>query len=209
MSCASGGAELIEHAPAANWQESLLTGNGTIGAMVEGRIEDEAIHLSHCKLYLPEPGDTPPALVNHPRRNPGDYNNRDGFMAACDLKISMRFGKPAEYSRRTDFDTGECIVLAKDGKGRRYERRVVALRGADVIAVKVNDETKGDASFALAGIAPTGRMDISAFAKGICRIVSEPDYYRCEFRNANPWNKLAGYEVLLLAAKNAKDAKCF
>ena len=71
------GAEWIANAPAANWQESSLTGNGTIGAMVEGRIENESIHLSHCKLYLPEPGDTPPALVNHPRRNPGDYNNRD------------------------------------------------------------------------------------------------------------------------------------
>ena len=204
---AAYGAEWIENAPAANWQESSLTGNGTIGAMVEGRIENESIHLSHCKLYLPEPGDTPPALVNHPRRNPGDYNNRDGFMAACDLKISMRLGGTSGYSRRTDFDTGECVVSAKDGKGRRYERRVVALRGATVIAVKTADESKGDVVFALAGIEPAGRMDIAAFSKGIRRIVSEPDYYRCEFRNENPWNKLAGYEVLLLAAKNAKDAE--
>lgn len=204
---AAYGAEWIENAPAANWQESSLTGNGMVGAMVEGRVEDESIHLSHCKLYLPEPGVTPPALVNHPRRNPGDYNNRDGFMAACDLKVSMRFGKSSEYSRRTDFDTGECIVSAKDGKGRRYERRVVALRGANVIAVKIVDESQSDVVFALAGIEPAGRMDIAAFSKGIRRIVSEPDYYRCEFKNENPWNELAGYEVLLLAAKNAKDAE--
>ena len=203
---AAYGAEWIENAPAANWQESSLTGNGTIGAMVEGRIENESIHLSHCKLYLPEPGDIPPALVGFPRRNPGDYNNRDGFMAACDLKVPMRFGKPTEYSRRTDFDTGECIVSAKDGKGRRYERRVVALRGANVIAVKTTDESKSDVVFALAGIEPAGRMDIAAFSKGIRRIVSEPDYYRCEFRNENPWNKLAGYEVLL--TQRRRDAEC-
>ena len=203
---AAYGAEWIENAPAANWQESSLTGNGTIGAMVEGRIENESIHLSHCKLYLPEPGDTPPALVNHPRRNPGDYNNRDGFMAACDLKISMRLGGISEYSRRTDFDTGECIVSAKDGKGRRYERRVVALRGANVIAVKTMDESKSDVVFALAGIAPSGRADIAAFSKGIRRIVSEPDYYRCEFKNENPWNELAGYEVLL--TQRRRDAEC-
>ena len=198
---AAYGAEWIENSPAANWQESSLTGNGTIGAMVEGRIENESIHLSHCKLYLPEPGETPPALVNHPRRNPGDYNNRDGFMAACDLKVSMRFGGISEYSRRTDFDTGECIVSAKDGKGRRYERRVVALRGANVIAVKTADESKSDVVFALAGIEPSGRMDIAAFSKGIRRIVSEPDYYRCEFKNENPWNALAGYEVLLTQSR--------
>ncbi len=203
---AAYGAEWIENSPAANWQESSLTGNGTIGAMVEGRIENESIHLSHCKLYLPEPGDTPPALVNHPRRNPGDYNNRDGFMAACDLKISMRLGGASGYSRRTDFDTGECIVSAKDGKGRRYERRVVALRGANVIAVKTTDESKSDAVFALAGIEPSGRADIAAFSKGIRRIVSEPEYYRCEFRNENPWNKLAGYEVLL--TQRRRDAEC-
>ena len=203
---AAYGAEWIENAPAANWQESSLTGNGTIGAMVEGRIENESIHLSHCKLYLPEPGDTPPALVNHPRRNPGDYNNRDGFMAACDLKISMRLGGASGYSRRTEFDTGECIVSAKDGKGRWYERRVAALRGANVIAVKTTDESKSDVVFALAGIEPSGRMDIAAFSKGIRRIVSEPDYYRCEFRNENPWNKLAGYEVLL--TRRRRDAEC-
>ncbi len=203
---AAYGAEWVENAPAANWQESSLTGNGTIGAMVEGRVEDDAIHLSHCKLYLPEPGGTPPPLVGFPRRNPHDYNNRDGFIAACDLKISMRFGEPSGYSRRTDFDTGECIVCAKDAKGRSFERRVAALRGANVIAVKVSDESKSDVVFALAGIAPSGRAGITAFSRGIRRIVSEPDYYRCEFRNGNPWNRLAGYEVVLLAAKSAKGA---
>jgi hypothetical protein len=44
---ATYGAEWTENAPAANWQESSLTGNGTVGAMVEGRIENESIHLSH------------------------------------------------------------------------------------------------------------------------------------------------------------------
>ena len=60
-SCIFAALVWAEPQPAANWQESSLTGNGTIGAMVEGRIENESIHLSHCKLYLPEPGDTPPA----------------------------------------------------------------------------------------------------------------------------------------------------
>lgn len=45
--------------PAKDWQRSLVTGNGTIGAMVRGNVADETISLSHCKLFLPEPGDTP------------------------------------------------------------------------------------------------------------------------------------------------------
>lgn len=195
-----------EPRPAANWQESSLTGDGTLGAMVEGRIEDEVVHLSHCKLYLPEPGETPPALVNHPRRNPGDYNNRDGFIAACDLKISMRFGRPAEYSRSTDFDTGECIVAFKDDRGRSCVRRVAAIRGYGTIAVKIKNEVRSDIQLALAAISPSGCLDIAAFAKGISRIVSEPDYFRCEFKNRNPWNRLAGYEVLLKRVRKDQES---
>ena len=183
--------------PARDWQRASLTGNGTIGAMARGEVADETISLSHCKLYLPEPGETPPTLVGFPRRNPADYNSRDGFMAACDLKISTPIRGVKNYVRGTDFDTGECFVEADDAAGVRYRRRVVALRPANVIAVKIEDAGRRDPLCALAGIAPSGRGDLGAFTRGIRRIVSEPDYYRCEFKNENPWNALIGYEVLL------------
>lgn len=41
---------------AANWQESSITGNGTIGAMVRGVVNEETITLSHCALYPPPIG---------------------------------------------------------------------------------------------------------------------------------------------------------
>src|ERR1700710_1838948 len=39
--------------PAATWENALLTGNGTMGAMVIGQPHDETIILSHSLLYLP------------------------------------------------------------------------------------------------------------------------------------------------------------
>ena len=39
--------------PGRSWDEALLSGNGTIGAMVMGRPHDETILLNHALLYLP------------------------------------------------------------------------------------------------------------------------------------------------------------
>lgn len=192
----------VEEEPAKSWQESSLTGSGIVGAMVEGRLDDENIHLSHCKLYLPEAGATAPALVNHPRRSLGDYNDRDGFIAACDIKIATRIGKVTSYSRRTDFSTGECIVEAIDAKGRRYRRKVIAPRGTNIVAVKIEDEEEREFFIHLCGIEPRGRADFKAFASGVKEITSRPDYYRCEFAKSNPWNPLKGYEVALTVKGN-------
>ena len=189
-------AAFVATTPAKNWEHSLITGNGTIGAMVRGNVEDETISLSHCKLYLPEPGDKPPTLQKRAKSQPGDYIERDGFMAACDLKIATRVIGVSDYKRMTDYETGECIVTCKSKHGD-YRRSVVAVRDENVIAIKIDDAGKRNATFALNGIALSGRNDIEAFANGVKRIVEEPDYYRCEFKNENPWNELQGYEVAL------------
>ena len=202
-----------EAAPAKDWQESSLTGSGIVGAMVEGRLEDETIHLSHCKLYLPNPGDAAPLLgTEHSRRHQAgagrrgevEYRARDGFMAACDLKIAARLGKATAYSRRTDFETGECIVEATDDKGRKYSRRVVAPRGTNIVAVRIDDEGARDPSIILCDVAPRSVGDAKAFEGGVKEIVSRPGLYRCEFANSNPWNPLLGYEVLLLVSRKGK-----
>lgn len=165
--------------------------------MVEGGLGDESIHLSHAKLYRPEAGGAAPALTGFPHRNPADYNDRDGFMAACDLKIALRFGKEANYKRATDFLTGECIVTAEDARGRAYSRRVVALRGANIIAIKIEDAARHDHYITLAGISPSGWYDVKACSTGMKETIQSRDYYRATFSRENPWNPLAGYEVAL------------
>ena len=197
-------AAFVATTPAKNWEHSLITGNGTIGAMVRGNVEDETISLSHCKLYLPEPGEKAPTLQNRAKSQLGDYIERDGFMAACDLKIATRVIGVSDYKRMTDYETGECIVTCKSKHGD-YRRSVVAVRGENIIAIKIEDGGKRNATFALNGIALSGRNDIEAFSKGVKRIVSEPEYYRCEFKNENPWNDLAGYEVCLAQRRRGAE----
>ncbi|MGN0854095.1 MAG: glycoside hydrolase family 2 TIM barrel-domain containing protein [Kiritimatiellia bacterium] len=190
-----------EPQPARNWQESSITGNGTIGAMVRGNLNEETITISHAALYLPEPGTKMPRLQNRAEPSPDDYVERDGFMAACDLRIGMDVRRPTDYVRGTDFETGECFVRAKDGRGCAVERRVVALTEENVIAVRVADEGKRSIAFALTGVPLASRADMQAYVKGIREIVSTPQYYRCDYRHSNPWNPSAGYEVVLVEGR--------
>ncbi len=184
--------------PARDWQRSSLTGNGTLGAMARGDLSNETVSLSHAKLYLPEPGTNMPVLVGHPRsQKPGTYTTRDGYMAACDLKISARLRRMKTTERGTDFLTGECFARGEDDRGGKYERRVVALRPQNLIAVKIVDDGKNDTSVTLAGIAPNGNYNVSAYAKLIRRVTNEPKYYRCDYAAENPWNDLVGYEVAM------------
>ena len=77
-------------APARDWRHSSLTGNGTLGAMVEGHVADELIHLSHARLYMP----MDPEL---------DKGARDPFMAASRpgrTTAGRRFCAPESASLR-------------------------------------------------------------------------------------------------------------
>ena len=183
--------------PARDWRHSSLTGNGTIGAMVEGGVADEVIHLSHSSIYMP--------------MDPGlDNGARDPFMAACDLKISTDMQSWSGYRRQTVFRTGECIVEATDGEGRAYRRRVFASRPDGVIAIKMEDDANREAFLALDALPIAGFREAKVFETGVRRFeVGKRDgclYYRCEFSNRNPWNELSGYVVGLAAGDGKKEA---
>jgi len=183
--------------PARDWRHSSLTGNGTLGAMVEGHVADEVIHLSHSRIYMP----MDPEL---------DNGARDPFMAACDLKISTDIDSWSDYRRRTIFRTGEVIVDAKDGEGRLYRRHVFASRPDGVIAIKIDDAAEREVFFALDALPISGFREARIFETGVRRFeVGKRDgflFYRCEFSNRNPWNDLSGYVVALAAGEGKKEA---
>jgi hypothetical protein len=59
----------VSRLPASKWEESMITGNGTIGALVFGDPLNERIILSHEKLFLPEyPPTAPPPLHKYLER---------------------------------------------------------------------------------------------------------------------------------------------
>src|SRR6478735_813250 len=100
----------VSREPAKRWQDGLLTGNGTMGAVVMGEAFDETIHLTHAALYLPQP--TSPHYIDMASRLPeirrlclaGDFaaagnlidvirkdypDERDPFLCAFDLRVKQ------------------------------------------------------------------------------------------------------------------------
>ena len=185
------------NAPASDWRHAMLTGNGTIGAMVEGNVSDELMHLSHAKLYLPMPVD-------------GEKAGRDPFMAACNLRIANSVDVASGYQRYVDFTTGECVVSALDSEGRRYRRRVFASRPDNLIAIKIEDPANRETFFVLDSIPLSGYREAMTFESGVRRFeVGKREgclIYRCEFSNRNQWNDLAGYVVALAAGADKTEA---
>lgn len=175
----------------------MLVGNGTIGAMIEGSVSDELMHLSHAKLYLPQASD-------------GDKSERDPFMAACNLRIANNVDVASDYRRYVDFETGECVVAAIDGEGRRYVRRVFASRADNLIAIKIEDDAKRETFFVLDSIPLSGYLEARTFESCVRRFeVGKREgclMYRCEFSNRNHWNDLAGYVVALAAGADKSEA---
>lgn len=184
-------------APAADWRHSMLVGNGTIGAMIEGNVSDELMHLSHAKLFLPQPME-------------GEKVGRDPFMAACNLRIANDVDAASGYCRSVDFSTGECVVSVFDGEGRLYRRRIFASRADNLIAIKIEDPAERETFFVLDSLPLRGYREARTFESGVRRFeVGKRDgclMYRCEFSNRNQWNDLAGYVVALAAGADKTEA---
>ena len=125
--------------PARSWEEALLCGNGTIGAMVIGRPHDETIILNHALLYLP--ASLPIKPINQASRLDeirqlmleGKYTDAakipveqslkegysglrwtDPYMPAFDIRLDMPPSNIKHYVRSVDFETGECFVYWED-----------------------------------------------------------------------------------------------
>ena len=125
--------------PANIWEESLVTGNGVMGAMVMGDPYRESIVLNHALLYLP---------IHSPRKpvsqgknlekiqqmmldgkyteaskfivdlaNSEGYQGKhatDLFVPAFQFNISSDTSSVKEYNRTVDFTTGEVEVKWED-----------------------------------------------------------------------------------------------
>lgn len=149
----------VSRLPASKWEESMITGNGTMGALVLGNPLNELIILGHEKLFMPEypPFEAPPLHKYLDKIRELTLNSRgqeaaellvkagkevgiddmiwtDPLVPACQLEIkSLSEDRISNYARSVNYETGEATTAWKTGD--RIFKRTVFFSRADSIGV--------------------------------------------------------------------------
>jgi len=187
--CAADAAEIIDPLsdppsrgfvstrPADTWEKALISGNGTIGALVMSRPLDETVIFSHERLFMPWEPDLPvvdmaPHLdtirqmideggYREAAEFVSDLSRKQGYQGmhwtdplipAFDLKITMSpEGEPRDYARSVDFQTGVASVRWEDDRGV-FVRRLFVSRADNVAVLSLRGDRDGavDCRIALA-----------------------------------------------------------
>ena len=212
----------VSDRPANDWSQALLTGNGTIGALVMGHPHAEVLHLSHADLYMPNPvNDRYPNLnmdltsvrklclegklteaadsINTLRAKNHYYDDRDQFLAACSLRVSLPTTSITRYQRAVDFMAAEAAVTVADGNGISC-RTVFASRPAGVFVMRLRGSKTQSATFSFSAPEPANEGDRKFVEAGIAETTSSIEggclSFRCRFANANQFNPHRGYEAI-------------
>lgn len=145
--------------PAAQWEEGLITANGTIGLNALSRPLNERIIFTHERLFMPmgKPDVPRDQSAQLPRLRQlvaeGKYKEAeqlqfqlcgqagfrypDFFVPAFDLTIDNDAqGEIRDYARSVDFQTGEAVVHWADDRGA-FERRMFVSRKHGVAVIKL------------------------------------------------------------------------
>lgn len=209
----------VSRKPATDWQHGLLTGNGTLGAIVPGQPFDETLCLSHAGLFLPSPQSPVPVEMasrlatirqlcldgryreasSHieAARAACDFTEkRDRFIAALALSIRQPEFEVQEYRRSVDFLTAETSVAVRDGAGGTFIRSVFASRSSNVIVLRLAGDQPLSADFSFAPLPAHSEEEQSVLESGIRGIEhgTRDDllYCRTLFKSPNDDNPLTG-----------------
>ncbi len=154
--------------PAKTWEQSLVTGNGTMGVLVMGQPISDTLILSHARLYMPLHEPLPPVnsgiKIDSIRQMmfAGKYGEAsqyvvdlshcegwggkrwtDSFVPAFDIRIHMDSDTAiSDYRRSVNFATGEAEVRWKGNQGY-YTRKVFASRADTVVVISIKGPGKG------------------------------------------------------------------
>jgi hypothetical protein len=161
----------------AGWEEGMLLGNGTVGAIVMGGTARETLILSHERVYAPVfDGFGPPPMAEKlpeirrliaagryaeaarvpDRLQEAQYGYRgqiwtDPFMPACDLIIQLpaAVGPVSGYMRTLDFALGLAVLEFSIG-GIDYRREYFISRRDGVGVIRLASSLPADYSICLA-----------------------------------------------------------
>ncbi|MCE7064692.1 glycosyl hydrolase family 95 catalytic domain-containing protein [Dyadobacter sp. CY326] len=152
--------------PARNWNEALPVGNGRIGAMVFGRVNDEIIQLNEETLWSGGPVNTNPnpavksylpeirkALANEDYKLAESLTQKmqglftESYEPLGDLIIKQAFqGQPTDYRRDLDISNATSTTsFTVDGV--QYSREIFISAPDQVMIVKLKSSKKGALNF--------------------------------------------------------------
>ncbi|MUP37332.1 alpha-L-fucosidase [Labilibaculum sp. 44] len=159
--------------PAAKWEDALLSGNGTMGAMVMGNPFEETIILNHALLYLPNeapviPPDMTPYLDEIKRLSfEGKYQEvaelgvkiwkdagygkkkwTDSYVPAANLTIEMPASNVKNYRRMVNYETAEAVVEWTDQNGT-FSRKTFVSRADGVVVTQIKGTAPINAQISL------------------------------------------------------------
>ncbi|WP_289661280.1 glycoside hydrolase family 95 protein [Flavobacterium panacagri] len=144
--------------PAVEWTEALPIGNGTLGAMVFGKVDSELIQLNEATLWSGGPVQknvNPDAFKNLAlirealtkedfekayaltKNMQGPYS--ESFMPLGDLILKQDFGgqKTENYNRSLELQTGLAVTNFSVA-GVKYKREIFASAPAQCIVIKLS-----------------------------------------------------------------------
>jgi alpha-L-fucosidase 2 len=151
--------------PANNWEEGLITANGTLAINALSRPLNERIIFNHERLFMPmgQPHVPPDQSAHLPELRKlieeGKYKEAeilqfklshqksfmypDFYVPAFDLTIdSESQGEVRDYARSVDFQTGELVVHWSDDSGA-FERRMFVSRKDGVAVIQLTAPKSG------------------------------------------------------------------
>lgn len=157
----------FSYQPPETWEEGLLCGNGSLGAIVMGQPLSETIIFSHEKLFMPwdgrQPlidmgsqlgqvramlrdgnfGDVPQYLIDLSRQAGYDRLHwPDPFFPAGDLKLQLpQAGEIRDYIQALDYSTGLATIEWQDDRGKMLRRFFVSRAdGAAVLSLDASNK---------------------------------------------------------------------
>ncbi|WP_374165775.1 glycoside hydrolase N-terminal domain-containing protein [Arcticibacter sp. MXS-1] len=168
--------------PAADWNEALPVGNGSLGAMVFGGVSSERLQLNESSVWTGKPADfvNPEARKALPEvrkllfegryaeaqrlaqeKMMGDKKVPSSYQTLGDLSMefSLPGGEVTEYRRELDLEAAISSVSFTAG-GVQFKREVFSSFPAKALVVRLTASKAGALSFALQLSRPGGKATV-------------------------------------------------
>ncbi|GAF11446.1 large secreted protein [Bacillus sp. JCM 19045] len=190
---------MTSRSPAKKWEDALITGNGTMGALVFGQPLNETIIFNHEKLYEPfnetvvQNNELTPILpeVRRQMKN-GRFRDAaalfseksghpllftDAYHPAFGLNWNQaNSGKYRNYSRQVNFETGETIVKWAN-EASMFERYGFVSRAKGLFVMRMTTSQPG----LLSGLFTIDPLLLESSAAGYVEVDENELSYSCAY----------------------------